>query len=480
MAPSNILILVLVALRVPILQAVICRIIRIMVDNKETDAPTAERQLAGSFGKNESEEVLPLMLASMVQKPIEIKVGRANRGKFVKGTEKERSQVVGHLGKRLEYCFPFGGVGFSSSCIGIVLTTLSIEVIRMDLSNVGSTDVALDLLGTGLVPVRLVKDTELPEGIKKLHVKEKGEEIEATDGFVLLAGALKHEIPKDFGTEASIKQVHPEEQELVVVDYLASGAFANVVQLGPEEFMKIPKPAALATSLEGEADILMWQTHSVHIITNVYEALKYAHSKSIYHLDVRPGNIIVKVEEENEEPSVMLSDWGCSVQGKRALKSFHGCTPYAHDRLLGDDFHGRLAADLDFASLAYTIDHIKHHQLRWMFQFDRPKNVCTDDLDLRRELVREWLGQQDPAQEPSWLEISETIRESMCAACRLNVRRSLRDKKENPEENAAVPLEDSVTNAPTKESKKVKTEAVGVGNEKTKKRKASEAVATPL
>lgn len=518
----------------PILQAVICRIIRIIVENnKETDATTAlqkyehlvtsERQLVGFRGKNErerridittyqSEEFLPLMLASMVQKPIEIKVGRATRGKFMKGTEKGRLQIVGHLGKRLEYCFHFGGVGLDSFCIGIALTTLSIEVIRMELSNVGSTDVTLDLLGTGLVPVQLIKDTEYSEGIKEQYVKEEGKETEATDGFVLLAGALKHEIPKDFGSEASIKQVLPEEQELVVVEYLGSGAFSNVVQLGPEEFMKIPKSAALATILEGEAKVLVtlsrhgahpsiprplllegqngnpisriqtvirgeiseviglrlngvvglplhrlpqqiWQKHCVRIITNVYDALKYAHSQSIYHLDVRPGNIIVKVKGENEEPSVMLSDWGCSVQGKRALKAFHGCTPYAHDRLLGDDFHGRLGADLDFASLAYTIDHIKHHQLRWMFLFN-PTNVCTENLDLRRELVREWLGQQGPGQEPSSPEISKTMREGMFAACRLNIRRSLHDKVKNPEENTAVLLEDLVMNAPTKNFKK--------------------------
>ena len=520
----------------PILQAVICHIIQIIVDNNEEDVPnavhkceyfvTSEQQLAGSKEKNErerriditayqSEEFLPLMLASMVQKPIEIKVGQeAGKAKFKKGTEKGRSQVVGHLGKRLEYYFNLGGIGVSSSCIGIVLTTLSIEVIGMDLINVGSKDVDLNLHRTGLVPVQLVKDT--PDDIKELLEEEQGE----ADGFVLLAGALKDEIREDSGT-ASIKQVYPEEQKLKVVKYLGSGAFSNVVQLGEKEFMKMPKSAALRKSLEGEAKILvalsccgdnpgipqpllakgqngipistiridiggeiseliglrlngvvglplhrlpqqMWQKYSGRIVSNVYEALTYAHSKSIYHMDVRPGNIIVKVEKENA--SVMLSDWGCSVQGGQALKAFRGCTPYAHDRLLGD-VGGSFAvdADLDFASLAYTIDHIKHHRLRWMFQFDRPENVCSDDLDLRRDLVREWLEQQDPAQEPSSLGISEEIQESMFAACRLGVCRSLCNKEENPEENAAVLLEDSVASPPTKKYKKGEDKGCGGG-----------------
>jgi hypothetical protein len=55
-----------------------------------------------------------------------------------------------------------------------------------------------------------------------------------------------------------------------------------------------------------------WSKNAEFIILTVFEALKLAHSKNMYHMDVRPGNIIVGVKEGK------VSDWRSSVDGGKA------------------------------------------------------------------------------------------------------------------------------------------------------------------
>jgi hypothetical protein len=90
----------------------------------------------------------------------------------------------------------------------------------------------------------------------------------------------------------------------------------------------------------------------------MFEALKFAYGNKIYHLDVRPGNIIVKVS--SSRCKAMLSDWGCSVDdtAKSTLKKFRDCPPYAHDSLLGKFSAVTFKPGRDFVSLAYTLDHV--------------------------------------------------------------------------------------------------------------------------
>ena len=135
-----------------------------------------------------------------------------------------------------------------------------------------------------------------------------------------------------------------------------------------------------------------WSKNAEYIILTVFEALKFAHSKNVYHMDVRPGNIIVVGVQEGKV-NVMLSEWGSSVDGGKGmtLTKFCGCTPYAHDRLLGKKCSFKLGADLDFASLAYTIDHVETGKLQWLYEFNRPSQVTTADLKKRHAFVSKWL-----------------------------------------------------------------------------------------
>jgi hypothetical protein len=71
---------------------------------------------------------------------------------------------------------------------------------------------------------------------------------------------LKHRTPQEFDPAdiSSLKQVKPIKTDLAAIEYLGSSAFSNVVRLlgTKREFLKMPKSAALATSLEQEVAIL--------------------------------------------------------------------------------------------------------------------------------------------------------------------------------------------------------------------------------
>jgi serine/threonine protein kinase len=133
-----------------------------------------------------------------------------------------------------------------------------------------------------------------------------------------------------------------------------------------------------------------WQASAEHIVSQVVAALAFAHNKEVYHLDVRPGNIIVKLDESHQY-EVLLSDWGCSIhKGKKKIKlqKFRGCTPYAHDSLLGEWSGGvTLRAELDFASLLYTCIHVDKGILQWVDAFDSPLQVSKAGMQMRRDLA---------------------------------------------------------------------------------------------
>jgi len=180
-----------------------------------------------------------------------------------------------------------------------------------------------------------------------------------------------------------------------------------------------------------------WKKCRIAIIVEVYKALQYAHGKSIFHLDVRPGNIIVDIgsSDGNEDVCfVMLSDWGCSVLCKRnnkTIKHFRGSTPYAHDDFLGKDKKSfYLKSEVDFASLAYTIDHVEKGKLRWAFEFDSPTNVNEKDKDKRRDFVQEWLGS-----EKTDFPLPPQIRNDFRKACSIKSRHSrmLRKNRVKPD-----------------------------------------------
>jgi hypothetical protein len=177
----------------PILQAVICRIIEILANSKNSEVMhgvTTEQFFVGSNVGNTKdrriditvshrEEYLALVLPTMVKKAIEIRTARDEDGEFKKALEKGRSQIVNHLGRRLLYALDFGGAGKDRLAIGVSLTHLSIEVIKMTL--------------TGLERKRF-RWTCAQRAVYRSLVNQFGSM--DTNGILLLAGALKHRTPQ--------------------------------------------------------------------------------------------------------------------------------------------------------------------------------------------------------------------------------------------------------------------------------------------
>lgn len=186
-------------------------------------------------------EHLPQVLATMVQKAIEIKTNPDDTAKFKKAIEKGKTQVFGHLGKRLAYALDFGGAGKDDSAVGVCLTPLSIEVIKMSLSNVGTKKVALNVTGTGCVP--LLGQGLLTEGQKEVFAADKID----SNGFLLLAAVLMDSIAPEYDDDLSVKQISPREEELSNFSYLGSGAFSNVFKIGNGEFFEVAETSALST-----------------------------------------------------------------------------------------------------------------------------------------------------------------------------------------------------------------------------------------
>ena len=106
------------------------------------------------------------------------------------------------------------------------------------------------------------------------------------------------------------------------------------------------------------------------------------------------------------------------------MKHFRGSTPYAHDGFLGKTPSFTVNQEIDFASLAYTIDHVEQGKLRWGFEFDRPTNVTEQDKDKRRKFMTEFLNKDCDY-------LSTKIVEDFKKACRIygTLRRSPRNSK---------------------------------------------------
>jgi serine/threonine protein kinase len=102
-----------------------------------------------------------------------------------------------------------------------------------------------------------------------------------------------------------------------------------------------------------------WESEKLEaIFIAVCSALKYANEKKWAHLDVRPSNILTSVDfnPPNGDIKVMLIDWGCASRTTANVRSFVGCTPYAHDQLFDlstNPCHPSLDHDLASARILF-------------------------------------------------------------------------------------------------------------------------------
>mmetsp|Transcript_48049 Transcript_48049/g.140012 ORF Transcript_48049/g.140012 Transcript_48049/m.140012 type:complete len:399 (-) Transcript_48049:474-1670(-) len=378
----------------------------------------------------------------MISRAIEVKaVSNDKLTGFETSQRKAREQVIGHLAKRLHCSLNFGGVGEEDVVRGIVLSMVSVQVLEMQITKNGNDQVGIVFRQTAHVPL-LGKEFVPPEIYDAVTWDM------TRDGVLLLASAMLAVPPKSLFSNGKLTfSDESSKNHYRIQEFLGSGSFAHVVQLDNDTFMKIPRSARMVQSLKRECEILQklapnqepWFPRIVDggvsavnfsirseisqmevlrlkgiigcslntfrglmspnqvytIMAAVYDALEYAHSKEIYHMDVRPSNIIVNLNKENElERAVLLADWGCGMFGKESIKAdrFVGCVPYAHDMLLTK----RAAVlkpkpCLDFASLGYTWFHVmKKEGVTW--HFERPTTVSPVDLEFRRNEMKNFFN----------------------------------------------------------------------------------------
>jgi len=423
----------------PILGALLFRILAII--RPRSMSLTSERNIAPYSRKtgqgrridlvvDDFKEFLHVLYPEMLGRAIEVKpTAHEKKTEFEENQTKAREQVMGHQAKRLLCSFNFGGIGEEDLVHGIVLSMISIQVLEMKVTRIGTNEVDIHFRQTAHVP--LLGQESVPSNIHDAVSWDM-----QSNGVLLLASALV-ELPKEsmFSSERKVTIHDSHAGDYVTIQkLLGSGSFAHVVKLADNMFMKVPRSRRLARSLEREYLILKnlesdqiqgfpkvtpsgVSVVNVHIrneiaemtvlrlmgivghslssycenkypeidqdipgiIEKVYKALEYAHSKHIFHMDVRPSNIIV--ERKGEEFDVLLADWGCGMfrDDRIQQRQFIGCAPYAHDSLLGKRENVlQPEAKFDFASLGYTLYHVTRGAIDW--HFERPKLVSSEQL----------------------------------------------------------------------------------------------------
>jgi hypothetical protein len=402
-----------------------------------------------------AEEYLFAILPGMLGVPIEVKPIARKNTTVDKLLLEAQNQVVGHLAKRAMFSLDFGGIGEDCTVFGLELTMGSISVVVLKLSGVGTADVQVTARRTKRVPLFDKNTREKLFGEKARDV-EASFEIEEEpqglpDGFCLLARTLMS-VRRGLGTSLMIgsKGCHHSvvmraTESIEVGQYLGSGAFSHVLELGvkgsDDVFIKVPKSHRMKKSLESEAEVLKdlcghscipqlydtddpiktllieikcessalpclplrgligqpashqrrWESDELYVIfSKVYAALEYANGKGWAHLDVRPSNIITRADPRVDHFEVMLIDWGCAHRTAAKLKGFIGCPPYAHDELFGQTKEWNPRVDHDLASLAYSVASLSHGSIPWS-GFPSHRAVPEDVRKRRFEMVSDVL-----------------------------------------------------------------------------------------
>jgi hypothetical protein len=257
-------------------------------------------------------EHLRAALPFMCKCPIELKpLGRKNQS--VESLHEEGGrQVIGLLARMLQHYFDFGGIGVDMKCHGAVVTLASIEIIEMELSNIGTADVRLDIRRSGIcwflnaetsthlcavvdaseTNENAVPETSEEQGVKKqvgkkqvgkkqVGKKQVGKKLVGKklvdkksfvkkenfvqDGFQALAKLLLISLKEDdiFTTKGKIFLAsNPEEKvELVRDQFLGAGMFGCVYKLDNNLVVKLPKSYRAVCLLECESRILRKLSH---------------------------------------------------------------------------------------------------------------------------------------------------------------------------------------------------------------------------
>lgn len=92
------------------------------------------------------------------------------------------------------------------------------------------------------------------------------------------------------------------------------------------------------------------------VAKDVRAALDFAHIRSWFHLDVRPSNIVLEMDEQSKPFRAILIDWGIASENRASVTGFRGSKLYAHREIFLKQKEKWIPeAKHDLASLFYTL-----------------------------------------------------------------------------------------------------------------------------
>jgi hypothetical protein len=393
-------------------------------------------------------------------KPLE-RVGET----FGKLVEQGINQVTANLSKIVIDAFEFVGIGADCTVIGVVLTMISVQVVELELSGMGSEHVTVKKKLSELLPLfdrdatkKLGGDFQVFGPSNVLLTSDSVQE-PLPKGLELLCKVLMH--PSSRYLESYLKSATCTDNatelggssSFKLKDFLGSGACASVYSVDGKSdlFMKVPKAGTTQYlnielgalkqlshdcipklgSANGSLSKLSVEAHCLSaqrdclllkgpigmparkalleldgtmgvICTKVLEAMDYAHGKGWAHLDIHPSNIIVTKSCE-----VLLIDWGCAAKMENEIVGFRGCLTFAHDELLLRKDKSMKWAPMkkhDEASLAFTFACLSQAKSIPWDNFDSI-GLASSVLDQRRDSARSILKDSTCNFQPGQVEV---------------------------------------------------------------------------
>jgi len=240
-------------------------------------------------------EHLRATMAAFLGIPIEIKpLSRANET-FEKLLEGAENQVIGHCMQiLLDRDFNFGGgLGRNGKVRGVALTMISIEIVEVELRDVGTKDVRLVVRKTGHLPLFDVGTTQHLMGPQKQSAIDSATQmlfrepsvVSMQSGFHALISILdsdKSTCP-NLGIGFLSGDGDTTEISLTLDSYLGSGAFSRVYSIKHDNchsgiIVKVPKSIAAAACLRNELAMLQALGFHPGIPSPCYHRDKNLHS----------------------------------------------------------------------------------------------------------------------------------------------------------------------------------------------------------
>lgn len=134
------------------------------------------------------------------------------------------------------------------------------------------------------------------------------------------------------------------------------------------------------------------------LFSDVVEGLAFLHNKSILHLDLKPGNVLLTHDEGELIPRAMLSDFGTSrdmLQSSGSRSGNTGTLEYASPESLPSPQTGFLKqvdSKSDMWSLGMILHKMIFFQLPYRYASEEEEGSAADDTDKLNKLEKEILG----------------------------------------------------------------------------------------